>query len=37
MIAIAKHGVLSVRKSKDKHIEINSHRRKPNALVTLAV
>jgi len=37
MIALAKHGVLSVGKAKDKHIELNNHRNRRLNAITLVL
>lgn len=37
MVALAKHGILSVGKSKDKHIELNGYRNRALNPITLVI
>lgn len=37
MIAIAKHGIFSLGKAKDKHLEIHGYRFSSKSLVTLVI
>lgn len=37
MVAVFKHGMIGIPKAKDKHIELNEHRKRSRSFISLIV